>query len=343
MVNAARSTVERRQADRPRSYARHSGYPGGFRPETLGDLLARRPEEVIRRAVKGMLPRNKLGVQQLRKLKVYAAPSIRTRRSSPQRCPRAGVPSGMTTTPAFFQGTGRRKTSVARVRLIAGEGEVVVNGRTLEEHFGNAVNLSEILMPFRVTGTEGRYNAMVKVEGGGYQGQAGAIRHGIARALLSSPIPRRLAAAAAPGRLPDPRPAHEGTQEVRSEARPQGAAVHQALDRCCGTARADGPAALRGRSAWDRHRSKPIAARRPRFAPGRAATHAPCSLGLTSPVRHRRRARARVGQMADPVFERYKEALKQGHVAVVQGPATRRRWRTTRRRPRWPTTGRCRS
>ena len=89
-------------------------------------------------------------------------------------------------TAAFYQGTGRRKTSVARVRLIVGEGEVVVNGRTLEEHFGNAVNLGEIMMPFRVTGTEGRYNAMIKVEGGGTQGQAGAIRHGIARALLES-------------------------------------------------------------------------------------------------------------------------------------------------------------
>jgi small subunit ribosomal protein S9 len=88
--------------------------------------------------------------------------------------------------PAFYQGTGRRKTSVARVRLIAGEGEVVVNGRSLEDHFGNAVNLGEILMPFRVTGTEGRFNAMIKVEGGGTQGQAGAIRHGIARALLES-------------------------------------------------------------------------------------------------------------------------------------------------------------
>ena len=91
----------------------------------------------------------------------------------------------MTTNP-FYQGTGRRKTSVARVRLMSGEGLVIINGRSLEEHFGNAVNLTEILMPFRVTGTEGRYNAMVKVEGGGYQGQAGAIRHGIARALLES-------------------------------------------------------------------------------------------------------------------------------------------------------------
>jgi small subunit ribosomal protein S9 len=65
--------------------------------------------------------------------------------------------------PAFYSGTGRRKTAIARVRLLPGEGEIVVNGRSLEEHFGNA---------------------MVKVEGGGVNGQAGAIRHGIARALL---------------------------------------------------------------------------------------------------------------------------------------------------------------
>ena len=85
---------------------------------------------------------------------------------------------------SFFYGTGRRKTSIARVRLLAGEGEIVVNGRSLEEHFGNAIDLTEITMPFKVTGTEGRYNAMIKVEGGGHHGQAGAIRHGIARALL---------------------------------------------------------------------------------------------------------------------------------------------------------------
>ena len=90
------------------------------------------------------------------------------------------------TSNAFFYGTGRRKTSIARVRLLAGEGEIVVNGRSLEEHFGNSVDLTEIMLPFRVTNTEGRYNAMVKVEGGGHHGQAGAIRHGIARALLQS-------------------------------------------------------------------------------------------------------------------------------------------------------------
>ena len=88
------------------------------------------------------------------------------------------------TIPSFFYGTGRRKTAIARVRLLPGEGEIVVNGRSMGEHFGNAVNEQEVRMPFRVTGTEGRWNVMIKVEGGGVTGQAGAIRHGIARALL---------------------------------------------------------------------------------------------------------------------------------------------------------------
>ena len=89
-------------------------------------------------------------------------------------------------TPAFYWGTGRRKTAVARVRLLPGEGQMVVNGRTPEEHFGGAFAESELFLPFRVTGTEGRFNVMIKVEGGGVTGQAGAIRHGIARALLQS-------------------------------------------------------------------------------------------------------------------------------------------------------------
>ena len=88
------------------------------------------------------------------------------------------------TAPTFNSGTGRRKTAVARVRLLPGEGEIVVNGRSLAEHFGAAVDEADVRMPFRVTGTEGRFNAMIKVEGGGVTGQAGAIRHGIARALL---------------------------------------------------------------------------------------------------------------------------------------------------------------
>jgi large subunit ribosomal protein L13 len=71
VLNAARVDVGRAKTDQ-KVYSRHSGYPGGLRQETLGHLLARRPEEVIRRAVKGMLPRTRLGAQQLRKLKIYA-------------------------------------------------------------------------------------------------------------------------------------------------------------------------------------------------------------------------------------------------------------------------------
>jgi len=71
VLNASRIAVTRDKLE-SKVYARHSGYPGGFKEETLGHLLQRRPEEVIRRAVKGMLPHNRLGAQQLRKLKVYA-------------------------------------------------------------------------------------------------------------------------------------------------------------------------------------------------------------------------------------------------------------------------------
>jgi small subunit ribosomal protein S9 len=88
------------------------------------------------------------------------------------------------TAQTFNSGTGRRKTAVARVRLLPGEGEMVINGRTFVEHFGAAIDEAEVRMPFRVTNTDGKYNAMIKVEGGGVNGQAGAVRHGIARALL---------------------------------------------------------------------------------------------------------------------------------------------------------------
>jgi len=90
----------------------------------------------------------------------------------------------MPTAQTFNSGTGRRKTAIARVRLLPGDGEIIVNGRSLVEHFGAAIDEADVRMPFRVTGTEGRFNALIKVEGGGVTGQAGAIRHGIARALL---------------------------------------------------------------------------------------------------------------------------------------------------------------
>jgi large subunit ribosomal protein L13 len=89
VINAASIEVSRNKAE-TKTYARHSGYPGGFREETLGDLLARRPEEVIRRAVKGMLPRNRLGAQQLRKLKIYAGAEHPHEAQQPEPLPSGG-------------------------------------------------------------------------------------------------------------------------------------------------------------------------------------------------------------------------------------------------------------
>src|SRR6266481_8866767 len=84
----------------------------------------------------------------------------------------------------YFQGTGRRKTSIARVRLVPGEGAVVVNGKPLDDYFARDGATDQALLPFTVTSTARRFNAMIKVEGGGVSGQIGAIAHGISRALL---------------------------------------------------------------------------------------------------------------------------------------------------------------
>jgi small subunit ribosomal protein S9 len=87
---------------------------------------------------------------------------------------------------SYIYGTGRRKEAVARVRLLPGDGSIVVNGKDAADYFGGTPGLATLRLPFRVTETEGRYSASVLVAGGGFSGQAGAIRHGIARALLSA-------------------------------------------------------------------------------------------------------------------------------------------------------------
>jgi small subunit ribosomal protein S9 len=80
--------------------------------------------------------------------------------------------------------TGRRKTSVARVFLKAGKGSLRINNRTLQEYFGRETARMIVLQPFQVTQTAGNFDIEVNVDGGGNSGQAGAIRHGITRALM---------------------------------------------------------------------------------------------------------------------------------------------------------------
>ena len=83
-----------------------------------------------------------------------------------------------------YYGTGRRKSSVARVRLIPGKGQITINGRPFVDYVPNSAVRLDVLQPLTLTGTEASYDVLVNVCGGGINGQAGAIRHGITRALL---------------------------------------------------------------------------------------------------------------------------------------------------------------
>src|ERR687889_1143192 len=84
---------------------------------------------------------------------------------------------------ALYIGRGRRKTAVARVRLLPGEGNITVNGRDLEEYFPRSTYRAAVRSPLELLGSAGRYDIVAKIEGGGPTGQAEALRHGIARAL----------------------------------------------------------------------------------------------------------------------------------------------------------------
>ncbi len=86
----------------------------------------------------------------------------------------------------YFYGTGRRKSSVARVRLIPGSGVITINKRDIDDYFGLDTLKLVVRQPFGVTGTEGKFDMIVSVCGGGVSGQAGAIRHGVSRALLQA-------------------------------------------------------------------------------------------------------------------------------------------------------------
>ncbi len=87
---------------------------------------------------------------------------------------------------AVYWGTGRRKTSVARVRITPGSGQIIVNNRPFADYFGREVLRGFVEQPFKVTETVGHFDVIANIHGGGLSGQAGALRHGIARALLDA-------------------------------------------------------------------------------------------------------------------------------------------------------------
>jgi small subunit ribosomal protein S9 len=85
-----------------------------------------------------------------------------------------------------YTGTGRRKSSVARVRLIPGKGDIIVNKKPLDEYLAMEIVKREVRRPFEIAGCEGKFDVIATVKGGGYTGQAGALRHGISRALCQA-------------------------------------------------------------------------------------------------------------------------------------------------------------
>ena len=86
----------------------------------------------------------------------------------------------------YFYGTGRRKKSTARVRILPGTGVITINGRDIDDYFGLETMKLIVNQPFGVTATEGKFDIIANVRGGGFSGQAGAIRHGVAKALLQA-------------------------------------------------------------------------------------------------------------------------------------------------------------
>ena len=105
----------------------------------------------------------------------------------------------------YFYGTGRRKKSIARVRIVPGSGVITINGRDIDNYFGLETLKLIVNQPYAVTGTAGKFDIIATVKGGGISGQAGAIRHGLSRALLQADENYRPALKAAGLLTRDPR------------------------------------------------------------------------------------------------------------------------------------------
>ena len=105
----------------------------------------------------------------------------------------------------YFYGTGRRKKSVARVRIVPGTGVITINGRDIDDYFGLETLKLIVNQPFATTGNEGKFDIIARVNGGGFSGQAGAIRHGLSRALVAADEANKPALKAAGFLTRDPR------------------------------------------------------------------------------------------------------------------------------------------
>ena len=177
VVNANDINVTGKKLDQ-KLYYRHSGYPGGIKSKPLREVMENTASDAIKSAVKGMLPKSKLGRQMLTKLKVY---------NDDQHPHAAQKPVSIELQENKLEQiitVGRRKTSTARVFLQKGTGEITVNKKKLDAYFGREVAQMVVKQPLVSTDLSNGVDITATVKGGGSFGQAGAIRLGIARALV---------------------------------------------------------------------------------------------------------------------------------------------------------------
>src|SRR3569833_619979 len=163
-----------------KKYFRHTGYPGGIYETNFQKMQQRFPGRALEKAVKGMLPKGPLGYAMIKKLKVYADATHPHAAQQPKALELLGIDK----IGNYNYGTGRRKSAVARVFIKSGSGQIVVNGKPASEYFSRETGLMVIRQPLELTNNVDRFDIMVNVSGGGESGQAGAVRHGITRALI---------------------------------------------------------------------------------------------------------------------------------------------------------------
>ena len=179
VVNAEKIAVTGSKLD-TKIYYRHSGYPGGHQAAHAARAARAPADRGDPQGGQGDAPE-----EQARRGPAHEAEGLR--RPRPPACrPGAEGARPLVSEIAQYLGTGKRKTSVARVILRPGDGKTWINGRTLDEYFPRAVHRKMVLAPLEVAEAASTYDLRVRVAGGGPSGQAGAIRHGIARALVEA-------------------------------------------------------------------------------------------------------------------------------------------------------------
>jgi small subunit ribosomal protein S9 len=182
IVNAAKVKLTGRKEEQ-KLYRYHSGYEGGLREERAKDVRQKNPVRMVEEAVRGMLPKTKLGDAMWRKLKVYAGPDHPHAAQKPQAPDNQA--RGRITWQQQFSTTARAAGNVDRPRVPpAGHGGITVNRKPARTGLPHRALRTQIKQPLAVTETADKFDVLATIAGGGIAGQAGALRLGIARALV---------------------------------------------------------------------------------------------------------------------------------------------------------------